>query len=387
VKGVWSPDGPVDIVGASLFDGPFTWPVMVLRRSALDANIATMAAFCERHGVLLAPHGKTTMVPELFRAQLDAGAWAITVATAQQALVARRAGVSRVVLANELLDPAVLRWAAAQAAHGFAFMCYADSEAGVRALRHALVDAPGRIGVLVELGYPGGRTGCRDAVEAARLAHSLTTVDGVDVLGVAGFEGLLETADEVRAFLETMVAAAERIAPLCPEQLLLSAGGSRFFDLVVDVFTPPARARDWRVLLRSGCYLTHDHGFYADDSPFVRDPSQGALRPAVEVWAQVISTPEPGLALLGAGKRDVPSDLGLPVALAVRGLDGALRPVPTVELTALNDQHGYLRGVPVAPGELVKLGISHPCTAFDKWRAIPVIDDDDRVIELLHTHF
>jgi D-serine deaminase-like pyridoxal phosphate-dependent protein len=184
-----------------------------------------------------------------------------------------------------------------------------------------------------------------------------------------------------------MVAAAERIAPLCPEPLLLSAGGSRFFDLVVDTFAAPARAHGWQVLLRSGCYLTHDHGFYAEDSPFVRDPSQGTLRPAVEVWAQVLSTPEPGLALLGAGKRDVPSDLGLPVALAVRDQDGALRPVDPVELAALNDQHGYLRGVSVEPGELVKLGISHPCTAFDKWRTIPLVDDDDRVVELLHTHF
>jgi D-serine deaminase-like pyridoxal phosphate-dependent protein len=387
VKGVWSPDGPVDVVGASLFDAPFTWPVMALRRSAIEANIATMAAFCQRHGVLLAPHGKTTMVPELFQAQVDAGAWGITVATAGQALVARRAGVPRVVLANELLDPAVLRWASAEAAHGFEFLCYVDSEAGVRVLNDALAGAPARIGVLVELGYPGGRTGCRDGVEAARLAHALTTVDGVDVVGVAGFEGLLEAADEVRAFLETMVAAAERIAPLCPRPLLLSAGGSRFFDIVVHTFAAPARVHGWQVLLRSGCYLTHDHGFYAEDSPFVRDPSQGTLRPAVEVWAQVLSTPEPGLALLGAGKRDVPSDLGLPVALAVRDLDGALRPVPPVELAALNDQHGYLRGVPVEPGELVKLGISHPCTAFDKWRAIPLLDDDDRVVELLHTHF
>ena len=105
-KGLWLPDevaGVEDLVGASLFAGPFTWPVMVASRSAIDANIATMAAYCARHDVDFAPHGKTSMAPTLFAAQLNAGAWGITVATANQALAARRFGVPRVVLANELL--------------------------------------------------------------------------------------------------------------------------------------------------------------------------------------------------------------------------------------------------------------------------------------------
>ena len=112
MKGLWEPSD-VDPIGQNLFDGPFSWPVMVARRSAIDANIATMASYCARHGVEHAPHGKTTMAPTLFQAQLDAGAWGITVATAHQALVAHRFGVPRILLANEVLDPKVLRWAAA----------------------------------------------------------------------------------------------------------------------------------------------------------------------------------------------------------------------------------------------------------------------------------
>jgi D-serine deaminase-like pyridoxal phosphate-dependent protein len=386
-KGVWAPDGEVDLVGASLFDAPVNWPVMVLRRSAVESNIAAMAEYCGRHGVLLAPHGKTTMVPQLFQAQLDAGAWGITVATPHQALLARRFGVGRVLLANEVLDPAVLRWAARESAGGWEFLCYVDSDEGVAVLRDALAGSPGRVGVFIEMGYPDGRTGCREVADAARLASSASAVGGVEVVGVAGFEGLLETHDEVRGFLDTLVAAATAVAPVARSPLIISAGGSRFFDDVVASFGPPARAHGWTVLLRSGCYLSHDHGFYATNSPFSRDPAHGALQPALEVWAQVLSTPEPGLALLGAGKRDLPSDLGLPVALAVRGRDGNERPVSTVELAALNDQHGYLRGVDARPGELVRLGISHPCTAFDRWPVIPVVDDDYRVVDLYHTHF
>ena len=108
-KGFWAPGEAVDLTtyaasGHNLFDGSFTWPVMVLKKSSLEHNIATLAGFAEEHGLLLAPHGKTTMAPSLYQRQLDAGAWAITVASPSQALVARHAGVRRVLVANEILD-------------------------------------------------------------------------------------------------------------------------------------------------------------------------------------------------------------------------------------------------------------------------------------------
>src|SRR5690242_8497288 len=161
---------------------------MVASRSAIDANVATMAAYCARHDVDFAPHGKTSMAPTLFRAQLDAGAWGITVATANQALAARRFGVPRVVLANELLDPRVLRWAAEQADTGWEFLCYVDSLTGVEVLRAALSgvsEAGARLRVLVEVGYPGGRTGCRSVEDAVAVAEAAAAVPGVEVAGVS----------------------------------------------------------------------------------------------------------------------------------------------------------------------------------------------------------
>jgi D-serine deaminase-like pyridoxal phosphate-dependent protein len=65
-----------------------------------------------------------------------------------------------------------------------------------------------------------------------------------------------------------------------------------------------------RVVLRSGCYLTHDDGLYARASPLPE------LRPALELWARVLSCPEPGLAIAGFGKRDAPYDIDLPVIRA-----------------------------------------------------------------------
>jgi D-serine deaminase-like pyridoxal phosphate-dependent protein len=387
-KGLWLPDEafePADLAASEpgLFDGPVCWPVMVARRSAIEANIEQMARYCRTHDVDFAPHGKTTMAPALWQAQLAAGAWGITVATANQALAAVRAGVPRVLLANEVLDPRPLRWLARQ---GRDLLCYVDSLAGVDVLHEALRGG-GKLRVLVEIGYPGGRAGCRDLATAVDVARAAAGVPGVEVAGVAGFEGLLPTASEVEEFLTTIARAAARVAPFCPYPVLLSAGGSAYFDVVVDVLGPVARTHGGRLVLRSGATVTHDDGTYRASTPFNRLDGQGSLRAALEVWAQVLSTPEPDLAILGAGKRDLPYDKGLPVPLAVRGRDGALRPLEGSTVERLDDQHAYLRDAPVTPGELVCLGISHPCTAFDKWRVVPVVDDEYRIVDVLETYF
>jgi len=207
------------------------------------------------------------------------------------------------------------------------------------------------------------------------------------VAGVAGFEGMLPDAAAVTTFLTTMVNAAIQVASQCPYPLITSAGGSAFFDRVVDILVPPAREHGWRVILRSGAVVSHDDGLYAQRTPFTRVPDEGSLTAALEVWAQVLSTPETGLAILGAGRRDVPFDSGLPVPLSARAHDGTIRPIAGASIERLNDQHAFLHGASLAPGELVRLGISHPCTAFDKWRVIPVVEDDYRVVDLLRTYF
>ena len=143
-----------------------------------------------------------------------------------------------------------------------------------------------------------------------------------------------------------------------------------------------------QVILRSGAYLTYDHGFYGTVSPDGRGAAGApALRPALELWAQVLSRPEPGLALLGAGRRDVGFDKGLPVPLRVLGRDTS---TAGWAITELNDQHAYLRldaEADLRPGDLVSLGISHPCTTLDKWRVLVVLNDDDLVIDIVHAFF
>ena len=374
-KGFWLPAGEVttrDFAAArhQLFDGSFTWPLLVVRDAAVRANIATMAAYAQRYGFSYAPHAKTSMAPTLLDAQLAAGAWGLCVATASQALVLRRLGVPRVLIANEVLDPTALRWLAAEAASGWEVVVQVDSVAGVEAAA-----AAGGLPVLVELGHPGGRTGCRTVEEVVVVARAAAAAPGVSLLGVTAYEGALPDVAAVDAFLATLVEAVRAVAGLLGDEVVVSAGGSAWFDRVIKALEGQWLAgRRVRAVLRSGASVTHDEGFYLERTPFNREPADGALVPALEMWAQVLSTPEPGLAIVGLGKRDAPFDEGLPVT---EGLT----------VTKMNDHHTYVTGGSPAVGELLRFGLSHPCTAFDKWRFIPVVDDDNVVVDVLHTYF
>jgi D-serine deaminase-like pyridoxal phosphate-dependent protein len=389
-KGFWSPDearSPEQITAGrpSIFGGGFTWPLLVVRRSAVEANIATMTGYCRRHGMDFAPHAKTTMAPGLIAAQLRAGVWGMTVATPNQALVLRRLGVDRLLIANEILDPTVLRWLAAETAAGWQVYFQVDSLTGVA----AAAATGGPLRVLVELGHAHGRTGVRTLDDLEAVARAAAASPGVELAGLTGYEGQLHDQAAVDGFLDRMVDAFDRLvkAGLLPGRPIVSAGGSAWFDRVADrLGRLGTRAQ---LIMRSGATVTHDDGFYRERTPFVRVTGEGPLTAALEIWAQVLSVPEPGLAIVGLGKRDAPFDEGLPVPWEVRSAAGRMRSADGLRVTKLNDHHTYVAvdDVEIEPGALIRFGISHPCTAFDKWRDIPVVDDERRVVDVLHTYF
>ncbi|MEY4226934.1 MAG: hypothetical protein RL190_1691 [Actinomycetota bacterium] len=389
----------VGACGWSLLAGDLPLPVMALREDAITANIATMRAWCVAHDASLAPHGKTTMAPELFRRQLDAGAWAITVATIAQARVCAAFGVPRILIANEVVDPAGLGWIGEGQRGGAEIWLLVDSPAAVERLAAASADGDPPVRVLVEIGMADGRAGTRDAATADATARAARAAEGVVLSGVAGWEGHIHGDDaaaveaRVDAYLADVRGALERFAAdgLLDEadEVVASAGGSAWFDRVAAVLRPEID-RPVRLVLRSGCTVTHDEGLYRRLSPFERGRiGDGALEPAIEAWAAVLSQPEPGLAILGMGKRDVPFDIDLPLP-RWRARDGALEPIGECAIVALNDQHAFLRGPAadgLAVGDLVGCGVSHPCTAFDKWRMLPLVDAEHRVTGAVHTFF
>ncbi|MEU1266532.1 amino acid deaminase [Streptomyces cellulosae] len=383
----------------NLFTGGFTTPVLALSAERLEHNLAALETFAERHGLAFAPHGKTSMAPQLFHRQIERGAWGITLAVPHQVRVAREFGVERVFLANELVDAAALRWIAAEqdADPAFRFVCYVDSVRGVELMDAALAGASRPVDVVVELAAgEGARTGVRTEAECAAVADAVSAARTLRLVGVAGYEGEVPQADpeRVRAWLRRLVALAVdfdkagRFAGL--DEIVVSAGGSAWFDAVADVFAEvPELSAPVLKLLRSGAYVSHDDGHYERLTPFNRVPQEGGLEPAFRLWTQVVSRPSAEQAFTNAGKRDAAYDLDLPVARVVRR-DGSERPATGIEVTGLSDQHAWLRTsseADVEVGDWVGLGLSHPCTSFDKWALIPVAEADGTVVDYIRTFF
>lgn len=390
--------------GWNVLRGETATPVAILRVSALDRNIETMRIYCERAGVSLAPHAKTSLSPQLIARQQTAGAWAITAAIPFHVRLLWSFGVQRVLLANELVDPAVLTWLAGElVAHpDRELICYVDSVAGVDRAEAAIAERGGgrRLPVLMELGHTGGRTGVRSLDDAIALARTVAAAPHLALTGVAAYEGTISAARTVAtvatvdAFLEEVRQVTIRLSELAlfdsAAELIVTAGGSVFFDRVTAILAP-LTAIGFRVVLRSGCYVTHDQGLYAAGSPAATAGWElPDFLPALEVWAQVISRPEPGLALLNAGRRDVSHDAGLPVPLAAHSADGSRIDISDSTITALSDQHAFLKirtDSRLAVGDLVGLGVSHPCTTLDRWRLLLLVTDDYRVVGSVRTYF
>ncbi|OLO31218.1 amino acid deaminase [Streptomyces sp. MNU77] len=387
----------------NLFTGGFTTPVLALSAESVAHNLDLLETYAERHGLAFAPHGKTSMSPQLFVDQLKRGAWGITAAVPHQARVYRAYGIGRIFLANELVDAVALRWLAGEmtADPEFRFVCYVDSVRGVELMDAALgaAGATRPVDVVVELGAgEGARTGARTEADCAAVADAVAAASSLRLVGVAGYEGEVPDADpeRVRAWLRRLVGlaadfdAAGRFSGT--EEIVVSAGGSAWFDAVADVFAEiPGLSLPVLKLLRSGAYVSHDDGHYKHLTPFNRVPEEGALEPAFRLWAQVVSRPSGEQAFLNAGKRDAAYDLDLPEAQVVRsGRDGSVRPATGVTVTGLSDQHTWVRteaGTELEVGDWVGMGLSHPCTSFDKWQLIPLVEADGTVTDYIRTFF
>jgi D-serine dehydratase len=393
--------------GWNVARGDLSLPVTTLRAEALTHNIETMAEYCRRRGVSLAPHGKTTMSPQLFQRQLDAGAWGITAGTPGQVQVMRRFGVQRVFLANELVERQALEWVAAELSQDedFDFYCLVDSVDTVAAMDEVLHDRLGsrRLNVLVELGLAGGRTGTRSVSEALAVSGAVVDASTLRLAGVETFEGLAASSaspDDIAAVdrllgsvRDVVQQILEQRAPSPTEEFLVTAGGSVFFDRVVEILGSWPDQPQVRVVLRSGCYVSHDHGRYQRLSPLDgrRAPSEDlCLENALEAWGVVLSRPEPTQVIVGSGKRDLPYDVELPIPLRVHRADGEVFDLTGASVTKLMDQHAFLtvpESVSLEPGDIVAFGLSHPCAAFDRAPLIPLIDEDLTVTGGVLTYF
>ncbi|WP_250483007.1 amino acid deaminase [Caballeronia sp. GaOx3] len=388
----------------SLLEEDVSLPAAVLYSDRIEHNLKWMQAFVGEYGVKLAPHGKTTMAPQLFRRQLDAGAWGITLATAHQVRAAYRGGVHRILMANQLVGKRNMGMIAELLTDpNFEFFCLVDSADGVDQLGEFFSSVRKKLNVLIELGVPGGRTGVRDDAQRDAVLAAIARWQGtIELAGIELYEGVLQDETKVREFLQSAVDTTRKLiaeGKIARKPAILSGAGSAWYDVVADEFAK-ANSDAIEVVLRPGCYLTHDVGIYkkAQNEIFARNPiakkmGQG-LKPALQLWAYVQSIPEPDRAIIGLGKRDSAFDAGMPEpAKHYRPGNEAPRDVSPDEgweIFGLMDQHAYLRikpGDDVKVGDMVAFDISHPCLTFDKWRQVLVVDPKYRVTEVIETFF
>jgi D-serine dehydratase len=400
----------IDEIGArgwNVLAGDLPFPIALLRASAVDHNVAWMREFASARGVDICPHGKTSMSPELYRRQIEAGAWGISFATVHQLGVGAEAGVECALIPNQIVGDADLDGLAALLRDYPALSVWflVDSLAQIRLIEawRTKRQSSAVFGCLLEIGIPGKRTGCRTQDEALAVAAAIRASPALRLSGIECYEGSVAQGESEhdRREVDALMARVAEAAQGCDRgdffengEVLLTAGGSALFDLVTDGLKL-SLSKPVRGILRSGCYVTHDHGSYGELLKKVEERQHlaSSLVPAIELWTMVQSRPEPGLAILSGGKRDVSHDLSLPVALfhCVRGETAPRTTSGAWRLADLNDQHAYLRFPEADPGpavgDLIGLGISHPCTTFDKWRWLPVVDDRYNVIDAVATHF
>ena len=378
----------------NLFNSDFQLPIMVLRKSALSHNIQRMADYCSSLGFELAPHVKTPMSPQIAKRQMDAGAWGLTIANFSQASVMLDFGFSRLIIGNEVMEPtSIVKIAEINGSGQGEIIFYIDSLAGLKIAQSAIEGvAKAKLNVFMEIGAVGGRAGIRDLDLLKEILDEIAKDNRIYVRGVSGFEGAVPGGDRegegielLRKFLRHIVAAATITAPFVREdKIIISAGGSSFFDYVAEEFAK--YEGDAHRILRSGGYVSHDHIHYNELYPFMKAPQSEQFIPALELWARVLSIPEPDLAILNFGKRDAGNDLDNPIPIAKL----VEKPVKFKgEIEKLNDQHAFMKITPgsVSVGNVIGCGISHPCTNFDKWRLLPLVNDQYDVIDLVHTFF
>jgi len=395
--------GEIARKGWNLLHEDLTLPAAVLYQDMLLHNLDWMQGFISTYGMSLAPHGKTTMAPHLFEMQLRHGAWGITLATAHQTLVAYLHGVRRVIMANQLIgreNMAVITRLLQD--EKFDFYCLVDSAAQVEQLGSYFSNCRQHLQVMIELGVMGGRSGVRDDEQLQTLLTALAHWRETLLLrGIELYEGVLDDEASIRSFLCRAVDLARRLDaegrfPRTP--ILLSGAGSAWYDVVAEEFSAANLGGRFHVILRPGCYLTHDVGAYRqaqarilDRNPVARKMREGLL-PALQIWAYVQSVPEAERAIIALGKRDAAFDSGLPVpALHFRFGHVSPKASPSHwKLTKMMDQHAYMQmsqGDDLRVGDMIGFDICHPCLTFDKWRTIPILDSRYQVVDIVQTFF
>ncbi len=397
--------------GWNLLAEDVSFPIAVLDEKALIKNAKWMQDFSEHSNVKLAPHGKTSMSPELFKLQIAQGSWGVTLATVPQVINAYQSGINRIILANQLIGKYHFKLIADLIEIGdIEFYCFVDSLENAIALDNYFSSRQVSLNILIELGVEGGRCGWRDTKNIMPLVNILTKSDSLQLCGLSFYEGVIHGDDaynKVCSFINDVKVLAEDLydkKAFSTENIIITGAGSAWYDVVakelasINTAENTAEKFTFTIIIRPGCYLIHDTGIYQDAQDSIVERSQlacdisGDLTSSLELWAYVHSIPELGFAIVGLGKRDVAFDAGLPTPEYIYhpGEDEPTKVDNDYAVIKIMDQHCMMKvshKTTLKAGDIVIFSSSHPCLTFDKWRNVSVRNEHFIIDKTIETFF
>ncbi|WP_286263132.1 amino acid deaminase [Thalassotalea atypica] len=393
--------------GWSILAEEVSLPIAVINENRLLNNAIWMQKFSDEAEVKLAPHGKTSMAPELFKVQLDQGCWGISLATIAQVINAAQHGIQRIILANQLVGKLHMQLLAdLLSTSDLEFYCFVDSKENALALGKYFSVRNISLNILIEVGVAQGRCGWRDPDNIEPLLEIIKQFPHLKLCGVSFYEGVIhgnEAETEIKRFIASISRLVSKLYKrdlFDLDQIIITGAGSAWYDIVAQELMSSQSMRNinYTAIIRPGCYLIHDTGIYQSAQDEIVQRSQlacdvsGELISSLHLWAYVHSVPESGLAVIGLGKRDVAFDAGLPTPeyFYRPGTEKPISVDKAWQVISIMDQHCLMKTTDNAllrPGDIICFSSSHPCLTMDKWRHIGLIDDNFVVNKTIETFF
>jgi len=393
--------------GWNLLAEEVSFPIAVINENYLLNNAQWMQEFSDKSAVKLAPHGKTSMAPYLFKVQLEHGCWGISLATVPQVINASQHGVQRIILANQLVGNYHMKLIAdLLLSTELEFYCFVDSLENIHTLGEYFSAKDVSLNILIEIGVSAGRCGWRDAENISVLLDAIEQYPNLCLCGISFYEGVIhgeESESKIKDFIKNisnLLSKTYKENRFDSTNIIVTGAGSAWYDIVAKELMSNNAMQDinYTAIIRPGCYLIHDKGIYQTAQNKVTSRSQlacdisGDLISSLELWAYVHSVPEPGLAVIGLGKRDVAFDAGLPTPeyLYRPGSQKPIKVGKSCQVINIMDQHCMItfdENTSPRPGDLICFSSSHPCLTIDKWRHIGLIDENFIVKRTIETFF
>lgn len=397
--------------GWNLLAEEVSFPIAVIHEQGLLNNAKWMQSFSDKSSVKLAPHGKTSMAPALFKMQLDQGCWGISLATVPQVINAVTHGVQRIIMANQLVGTYHMALIAdLLSTTDIEFYCFVDSVENAHALGHYFSAQDLSLNVLVEVGVEDGRCGWRDTENIEVLLDAIKEQRALKLCGLSFYEGVIHGPEAEQKIISFINSLDTVITKMCHENrlsnkdIIITGAGSAWYDVVAKkLLSKQATVNNthninYIPVIRPGCYLIHDTGIYEAAQNEVIKRSElacdiaGDLISSLELWAYVHSVPEAGLSIIGLGKRDVAFDAGLPKPEYIfrPGTEKPIKVTQDCQVIKIMDQHcmmTFCENTSLLPGDLVCFSSSHPCLTMDKWRHVGIVDDNFTVHKTIETFF